>query len=209
MFWVNTVFATALPLLCVFRQIKPFTEHQYGIIKRPLCIVLCGPRTTPRFLSFFPPSHMRRMRAEVWALHRLPRNDSQWDLLIPSPVGLCNPPFVMLGKSAKSKCGVSPVCVFNVPLLLSPMTRGGPPRVLALSPRVLSLLYLSTRHGRPPEDNHTCMLKKGFWFITHRENPMSSIVPQLWLSYLFLSYSIFKHIYQTVMVIFPISRWFI
>lgn len=167
MFWVNTVFAIALPLLCVFRQIKPFTEHQYGIIKRPLCIVLCGPRTTPRFLSFFPPSHMRRMRAEVWALHRLPRNDSRWDLLIPSPVGLCNPPFVMLGKSAKSKCGVSPVCVFNVPLLLSPMTKGGPPRVLALSPRVLSLLYLSTRHGRPPEDNHTCMLKKGFWLKPH------------------------------------------
>lgn len=84
-------------------------------------------------------------------------------------------PFVTLGKSAKSKCGVSPVCVFNVPLLLSPMTRGGPPRVLALSPGVLSLLYLSTRHGRSPKDNHTCMLKKGLFFFSFISTPTEKI----------------------------------
>lgn len=59
------------------------------------------------------------------------------------------------------------MCVFNVPLLLSPMTRGGPPRVLALSPGVLSLLYLSTGHGRSPKDNHTCMFKKGPFSSQH------------------------------------------
>lgn len=82
-----------------------------------------------------------------------------WSHLQRASVTPSSPFFVTLGKSAKSKCGVSPACVFNVPLLLSPMTRGGPPRVLALSPGVLSLLYLSTRHGRSPKDNHTCMLK--------------------------------------------------
>lgn len=83
-----------------------------------------------------------------------------WSHLQRASVTPSPPFFVTLGKSAKSKCGVNPACVFNVPLLLSPMTRGGPPRVLALSPGVLSLLYLSTRHGRSPKDNHTCMLKK-------------------------------------------------
>lgn len=126
----------------------------------------------PSFFAFLSLTHIAwlicLMWVEVWALYRPLYDDSRWDLLIPSPMGLCNPPpFVTLGKSAKSKCRVSPVCVFNVPLLMSPMTRGGPPRVLALSPGVLSLLYLSTGHGRSPKDNHTCMLKKGlFLFIS-------------------------------------------
>lgn len=208
MFWVNTSFATAcsrLPSLCVFRQIKPFTEHQYGIIKRPLCIVLYGLRTTLLSLSisialtvstFHTHTHWFGVcflvRAGVWALRGLLYDDSGWDLLIPSPAGPCNPPFVTLGKSAKSKCGVSPVCVFNVPLLLSPMTRGGPPRVLALSPGVLSLLYLSTGHGRSPKDNHTCMLKEGPLFFIHlntrRENQTSQIVPLQQLLYSWLHY---------------------
>lgn len=85
-------------------------------------------------------------------------------------------PFVTLGKSVKSKCGVSPVCVFNVPLLLSPMTRGGLPRVLALSPGVLSLLYLSTRHGCSPKDNHTCMLKKGSFFSSQHPQRKSDVL---------------------------------
>lgn len=97
MFWVNTVFTTTLPLLRIFRQIKPFTEHQYGIIKCPLCIVLYGLRTTPLFLSL-PLTHtlahawlVHHMWAEVWALRRLLYDDSRWDLLIPSPMGLCKP----------------------------------------------------------------------------------------------------------------------
>lgn len=85
-------------------------------------------------------------------------------------------PFVTLGKSVKSKCGVSPVCVFNVPLLLSPMTRGGLPRVLALSPGVLSLLYLSTRHGCSPKDSHTCMLKKGSFFSSQHPQRKSDVL---------------------------------
>lgn len=103
MFWVNTVSTTALPLLCIFRQIKPFTEHQYGIIKCPLCIVLYGLWTTPLFLSLsvslsLPRAHTlahawlaHQMWAEVWALRRLLYDDSRWDLLIPSPMGLCKP----------------------------------------------------------------------------------------------------------------------
>ena len=67
------------------------------------------------------------------------------------------------------------MCVFNVPLLLSPMTRGGPPRVLALSPGVLSLLYLSTGHGRSPKDNHTCMLKKGLFYSSQHPQRKSDV----------------------------------
>lgn len=188
MFWVNTVFTTALPLLCVVRQIKPFTEHQYGIIKCPLCIVLYGLWTTPLSLSVFPSlTHTRtHMHASFGSCVRCESRFEPSTGFFMTTVGeICwshlqwasVTPFVTLGKSAKSKCGVSPVCVFNVPLLLSPMTRGGPPRVLALSPGVLSLLYLSTRHGRSPKDNHTCMLKKGLFFFshlnTHRENQTS------------------------------------
>lgn len=121
------------------------------------------------------------MWGEVWALRRLLYDDSRWYLLIPSPVGLSNPPtptpppFVTLGKSAKSKRGVSPVCVFNVPPVLSPMTTGGPPRVLALSPDVLSLLYLSTGHGRSPKDNHTCMLKEGRFYSSQHPQRKSDV----------------------------------
>lgn len=68
------------------------------------------------------------------------------------------------------------MCVFNVPLLLSPMTRGGPPRVLALSPGVLSLLYLSTRHGRSPKDNHTYMLKKGLFYSSQHPPRKSDVL---------------------------------
>lgn len=166
---------------------------------KALCVLFSavrGPSLFPLFffpsLTHFPNTHTHTHAHELDLCHRCEARSEpsagsfmttvggicwshlQWVSLTPPPHHH-PPPFVTLGKSAKSKRGVSPVCVFNVPPVLSPMTTGGPPRVLALSPDVLSLLYLSTGHGRSPKDNHTCMLKEGRFYSSQHPQRKSDV----------------------------------
>lgn len=202
MFWVNTVFTTTLPLLRIFRQIKPFTEHQYGIIKCPLCIVLYGLRTTPLFLSL-PLTHtlahawlVHHMWAEVWALRRLLYDDSRWDLLIPSPMGLCKPLCNIRQKtlnqsveSAQCVCLTSPCSCHQWP---------GAGRHVSLPYPRCPITPLSVHRAWPLSQRQPHMhAQEGPFFIhlnTHRENQTSQIVPlkQLFYSWLRLR-AVFPH----------------
>lgn len=183
MFWVNTVFTTAC-LCCVSSDKLSHLQSINMESLNALCVLFSMVHGPPLFPSL---SHTQTNTQAGFCVRCESRFEPSTGFFMTTVGEICwshlqwasVTPFVTLGKSVKSKCGVSPVCVFNVPLLLSPMTRGGLPRVLALSPGVLSLLYLSTRHGCSPKDNHTCMLKKGSFFLfffhlnTHRENQMS------------------------------------